>query len=734
MAEALPFQLSYQGAGPLDTRELPGVAVKDLSAHIASDPTAFTGQTLRVAGRLYLVTDPDAGSWRRYDGPRRLSDTINEYELKEWILNDAQVFEGEHLWLEATNEEYVVISTTEGTWRRLSTIREVPSSIDETELQSWLSRTPDSVYPGELVWSAGQRSFYYVTDPDTGAWQRVSARLVLDTSEVNLSQAIQSNAALQRGAIVWLTSTKAAYLVVDGTDGLWRRLAGRAIVRNVSESGLTAHITSTTYTYQAGQDIFLVDEEALYTVLDPGNGRWRRIAEPTASRVVRVSTDFTVSVEDEERLFVIDTFLDDTGGYGTPRTVTLPTGAPLGWSVRFQVDSYMALRFDDTNVTLRGGTDVLEEGRCVHVTCTDTDTFRVEAAEEPFVQSSTTSLAFDRGFQLEGPVPQIASLYLDNRYSATEPTIWHTNAGAATREGSVVIAADDGTHLFRVTTDVGMPVTLTHMFQENVVVTYDTDGRRIVMLDPTTLPDSAPTVTRTAPLATSATTLYPLCADWVDATTYVLLLEDPDTPRLVEVRVNVATGSIISERTTSDVLNVDGAFYRMPRRHVYDRTNDRVYLISDAAAFVVDPSDWLSPITTIRLEYVANEPDFWNGVMANGLIYVGESGRNLSAMQATLPGGGVAGRLAVIDPNTMKLVAHLNGVYMQVGDELAVVPKRNWIVGAPYAGTLEVASLEQQSVPYRFDTSMEGPGAALHLADQGKVLFITDTDYAFYDY
>jgi len=199
------------------------------------------------------------------------------------------------------------------------------------------------------------------------------------------------------------------------------------------------------------------------------------------------------------------------------------------------------------------------------------------------------------------------------------------------------------------------------------------------------------------------------------------------------VRVDVTGPTITNEATTSSVLGNGETFYRIPRRHVYDRHRDRVYLIADAAVYVVEPSDWLTPITSIDIADPANG-DFWNGVhsRSDDLLYIFESGIQ-EGMQSPLDGGGVAGDIAIIDPAWMQRVDKITRGEIEGGDQMAYISTLDLIVGAPRRGNWEVYSPDLRQSLYRRAID-DVPGAALDLGDRNQLCYISQFNYRFYDY
>ena len=746
MAEALPFQLSFQGPGPLDARELVNVTEGQLTSAIQASATAYAGQLLRLEGdgRAYVVTGPDTGAWRRFDGPRVIGS--NESGLQTWILNAEHVYPGEHLVNDTTGESYVVLDPATGVWRRASGIRTF-SSGSESYIDNRISGDLDSVYDGEIMWWEDGQTAVLVIDADTGAWRRLDGRLIIrGTAESGLQADLTTAPGIGNGQVVWLEQETAAYLVTNAATGAWRRLNGLTIV-DVTEANLSAEIQS----LQSGNRVWNAQTQALYVRDGTSPYGWHRIAEPPASRTVQINTDHTVTRYDDGRTFVVDTFLSENSGYGTPRTLTLPTDAPTGWHIDVQVDGYMALRIDDSNITLEGespGFHIHQEGRTVRITCTAPATYRVEGTEHGLKYLEQQFLQNNRGYQLEQPQPQPAAVYTQNRKYRG---IWYTVHGDTAPAGLIDVRDPNGNNRYSIATPFGMPVTLTYVPAAELLVTYDADARDFVTLDPTVYPGSDPTATatRTGTISSVAAgdDLFCLTADWVDATTVVYLFEVPDTtnPQLLEVRVDVTAPSITSETLETSVGFDGDTFYRIPRRHAFDRIRNRVWLIADAAAYAVEPGDWLTPVATVQLDTLNNDPDFWNAVhvRTKDLIYVLESGRRPTDVQSNLSGEGVAGRIAVIDPTTMQFVEHIDRALIQGGDVIAQVPTRNWIIGSPYPGTLELYGYDPGCIEvynptsgqalYRF-ADAENPGAVVNIPDQKSLYFVGDDRLKVYKY
>lgn len=854
MAEALPFQLTFQGAGPLDARSVvAGTSESELSTYIQDDSTAFTGQPLWLTDEsaAYVVTDADAGSWRRYDGPRVVSDvteggTGSTTSLASWIQGDAQVYTGERLWLSAESATYVVLDTSTGVWRKVGGHRVVETTsqdgltshlsqddsfydgqviwladeggayvitdaangywrrydrprplgagVEQTDLSSWIQNDAnvydgahlwlpaedneyvvidaangiwrpatgpriikgdhftesdlqyaisngDGYYVGQTLWVANEKNLYVVTDTVNGDWRRLAGRLIINgTGESSFSTYIQNNAsALSDGQIVWLASEGEAYLIRDVGNAQWRRLGGLPVVTGTSESGLTSLISSSDR-FEDGQRIWLADESSLYVVLDESTGAWRRLAEPTDSRVVVTSQDVTVTAEDEGRLFMIDTFTAENDGYGPPRTLTLPGDAVgEGWEIRVLLDGDMHLEvLPGANATLAGtGSFVSEMGREYRIVCRSSGTYRVEGLRRGLdlrTVSTTYKSGLDRGYELNGPVPQI-----DTAYIPRSGQFWltkHGSKGSDTRSGSVFVVGTNQDTDYEITAEFGMPVTICYHPIADRVVTFDMDARDAVIFDPTTYPGSQPTSQRTGTVSTIATSddLYPLTSEWVGTDTVVVLLLEPSNPQLVEFRVDIGAATK-SESSTTSVGAVDSVFYREPRRSIVDRQRGYVYLVADSATYVVDPSDWLTPLVSIDLDLPSNNPDFWNGVYSrvDDRIYLFESGYVDSNVEPSSKGGGVAGTVATVDPQQWALEDTYE-LQIEGGESLVYIGPLDCIVGCPAEyGNLEVYSPKLgQSLQRKTDD--EVPGAAAHLSFKNEVAYVNQSSVIAYSY
>jgi hypothetical protein len=854
MAEALPFQLTYQGAGPLDARSVvTDTSESELSTYIQNDSTAFAGQPLWLTDEsaAYVVTDADAGLWRRYDGPRVVSgvteggdsggiealadwlqgdeqaykgerlwlsaesatyvvldtstgawrkvgghrvventpqdeltshlsqddsfydgqviwladeggayvitDATNGYwrrydrprpvggvsqvNLSEWIQDSDTVYDGAHLWLPAEGNEYVVIDATNGIWRPTTGPRIIESDqFTESDLQYAISNG-DSYYEGQTLWVANEKNLYVVTNAANGDWRRLAGRLIINgTGESSFSTYIQNNAsALSNGQIVWLAPEKETYLIRDVGSGRWRRLGGLPVVTGTSESGLTSLIGSSDR-FEDGQRIWLADESSLYVVLDTATGAWRRLAEPTDSRVVVSSQDVTVTPEDEGRLFVIDTFTAENDGYGSPRTLNLPGDAVgEGWEIRVLLDGDMHLEVvPGSNATLAGtGTYISEMAREYRIVCRSSGTYRVEGLRRGLnlrTVATTYKTGLDRGYELDGPVPQI-----DTAYIPRSGQLWLTKHGSKssdTRSGSVFVVGINQDTDYEITSEFGMPVTMCYHPIADRIVTFDADARDAVIFDPTTYPSSQPASQRTGTVSTISVSddLYPLTSEWIGTDTVVVLLLEPSAPELVEFRVDIGAGTK-SESSTTSVGAVDSDFYREPRRSVVDRQRGYVYLVADAATYVVDPSDWLTPLVSIDLDLPSNNPDFWNGVYSrvDDRIYLFESGYVDSTVEPSSQGGGVAGTVAAVDPHRWALEDTYE-LQIEGGESLVYIGPLDCIVGCPAEyGNLEVYSPElRQSLQRKTDD--EVPGAAAHLSFKNEVAYVNQSSIIAYSY
>ncbi len=853
MAEALPFQLSYQGEGPLDARRVAqGVSEPDLASYIQDASTAFAGQTIWLVdeGAAYVVTDPDAGAWRRYDGPRVvavvteggtpdttslaswiqddaavysgerlwlpeesatyvvtdaangawrkvggprvvestsqddltshlsqddsfydgqviwLSDesgayvitdaangywrrydrprvvpnTVSQSDLSFWIQNDENVYDGAHLWLPAEGNEYVVVDAADGIWRPVLGPRVVGAGVTESGLDHLIS-DGDLFFDGQLLWVPNEHDAYVVTDAANGGWRRLAGRLVItDASEPTLTTWVQDNASvLSDGQIVWLAVEGEAYLIRDVDNARWRRLGGLPVLTGTLETGL-ASLISGSDRFEDAQRIWLADESSLYVVLDTANGRWRRLAEPTDSRVVVTSEDATVTPEDEGRLFVIDTFTSENDGYGQPRTLELPGDeVGEGWEIRVLLDGDMHLEvLPGSNAALAGnGAYISEEGREYRIVCRTSGTYRVEGLRRGLdLRNVATeySVGLDRGYELDGPVPQI-----DTAYIPRSGQLWLTKHGSKsndTRTGAVFVVGTNEDTDYQITAEFGMPVTLTYHPIADRVVTFDADARDAVIFDPTTYPDAQPTSVRTGTVSTIASSadLYPLTSEWVGTSTVVILLLEPSAPELLELRVDIGAGTK-SESSTTSIGAVDSTFYREPRRSVVDRQRGYVYLVADAAAYVVDTSDWLDPIVPIDLDLPSNNPDFWNGIYSrvDDRIYLFESGYVDENVEPSSTGGGVSGTVATVDPHRWALEDTYD-LQIEGGESLAYIGPLDCIVGCPAEyGNLEVYSPELgQSLQRKTDD--EVPGAAVHLSFAGEVAYINQSSVIAYSY
>ena len=853
MAEALPFQLTFQGAGPLDARRVvTGTSESGLSSHIQGDSTAFAGQVFWLTDESagYVVTDADAGSWRRYDGPRVVADvteggSATTTALASWIQNDAQVYAGERLWLSAESDTYVVLDTSGGTWRKVGGHRVVegtsqdqltnhvsqddsfydgqviwladeggsyvitdaangywrrydrprplPNTVAASDLSSWIQNdgsvydgahlwlpaesneyvvidaangiwrpatgpriiggdaftesdlqfavsNGEGYYDGQTLWVANEKNLYVVTDAAAGDWRRLAGRLIINnTGESSFSTYIQNNtSALSNGQIVWLAAEGEAYLIRDVSNAQWRRLGGLQEVAGTAESGLTSLISSSDR-FEDGQRIWLADESSLYVVLDTATGAWRRLAEPTDSRVVVTSQDMTVTAEDEGRLFVVDTFTTENDGYGSPRTLTLPGDVVgEGWEIRVLLDGDMHLEvLPGPNATLAGtGSFVSEMAREYRIVCRSSGTYRVEGLRRGLdlrTVATTYKSGLDRGYELDGPVPQV-----DTAYIPRSGQLWLTKHGSKssdTRSGSVFVVGTKDTD-YEITAEFGMPVTMCYHPIADRVVTFDMDARDAVVFDPTTYPGSQPTSQRTGTLSTIASSddLYPLTSEWIGTNTVVILLVEPSTPELVEFRVDIGAATK-SEASTTSVGSVDSTFYREPRRSVVDRQRGYVYLVADAATYVVDPSDWLTPLVSIDLDLPSNDPDFWNGIYSrvDDRIYLFESGYVDSNIEPSSIGGGVAGTVAAVDPHRWVLEDTYD-LQIEGGESLVYVGPLDCIVGCPAEyGNLEVYSpVLGQSLQRRTDDAV--PGAAVHLSFANEVAYVNQSSVIGYSY
>jgi hypothetical protein len=847
MAESLPFQISYQGAGPLDARSVvEDTTESELASHIQGSSTAFVGQLLSLPavgddGATYVVTDPSNGRYRRYDGPRVVN-TVSENDLQSWIANDANAYPGERLWLpdagprggsflvldaaagdweriggprvvDATrdsftqtikdgtfydsqifwgsryNAAYIVVDATNGEWRRFDGPRVVDGVFSEEDLATYISgdastfngqrlwltaeggtyvvvdassgawrkvsgpRVLEGYYEndlttaigngkgfaeGEVLWVPNETAAYLVTDASSGEWRRLDARLIVEgQTESDLASFITSTNGIHDSQVLWLVGQTEAYLVVDASTGRWRRLDGLEVVRGTAEADLTSWISTTTR-ISGGQDIWLVQESSLYRVLDPEAGTWDRVSEPRASRVVVTDQDVTVTPEDEGRLFLIDTFTKENDGYGAPRSLTLPGDAVgEGWEIRVLLDGDMHLQVNPgSNATIEGdGQYVSEMGREVRIVCRSSGTYRVESLRRGLdLQSVTTTYrgALDRGYELDGPVPQI-----DTAYIPKSGQLWFTKHGSKssdTRAGSVFVVGTLTDTDYEIAAPFGMPVTMAYHPIADKVVTFDADARDAVIFDAATYPDSQPTTTRTGTVSSIASgdTLYPLTSEWIGTDTVVIVLLEPSTPELLEFRVDISAGTK-SESTTTSVGSSGDTFYREPRRSVVDRQRGYVYLVADAAAYVVDPSDWLTPLVTINLEPVSDNPDFWNGCYVDDRVYLFESGYVDSNVEPDSVGGGVAGTVATIDPHRWRFEDRYP-LQIEGGESVEYVGPLDVILGCPAEyGNLEVYSPELNQTFQRI-TDDEVPGAVVHLSQSDEVAYINQTSVISYSY